>query len=164
MRLPRMKKVIKVDGRTQTWNLRTKKTEDIINSLVSNHSQKLKKEFVNRTLRLRKIFAISGHKRRVGDARWRVSVNIRQTGSMLSHRQMNISSNGSFLFCCSVKGHIFVEKYFIAKRPLVCIACPMKREWKQRKNSISTLKSVRVRLRESVRLQERENTESNWEA
>ena len=40
----------------------------------------------------------------------------------------------------------------------------MKREWKQRKNSISTLKSVRVRLRESVRLQERENTESNWEA
>ena len=60
MRLPRMKKVIKLE---------TCEQKDIINSLVSNHSQKLKKEFVNRTLRLRKIFAISGHKRRVGDAR-----------------------------------------------------------------------------------------------
>ena len=35
---------------------------------------------------------------------------------------------------------------------------------KTKENSISTLKSVRVRLQESVRLQERENTESNWEA
>ena len=43
------------------------------------------------------------------------------------------------------------------------MGCPLTRERKQKKNPIFIFKSVRVRLRESVRLRECVNTEFNWE-
>ena len=43
------------------------------------------------------------------------------------------------------------------------MGCLLTRESKQKKNPISVFKSVRVRLRESVRLQECVNTEFEWE-
>ena len=52
---------------------------------------------------------------------------------------------------------------FIAKSQLLYIGCPLMRERKQKKNPIFISKSVRVRLRESVRLRECVNTEFDWE-
>ena len=43
------------------------------------------------------------------------------------------------------------------------MGCPLTREPKQKKNPIFIFKSVRVRLRESVRLRECVNTEFDWE-
>ena len=43
------------------------------------------------------------------------------------------------------------------------MGCPLTRERKQKKNPIFIFKSVRVRLRESVRLRECVNTEFHWE-
>ena len=43
------------------------------------------------------------------------------------------------------------------------MACPLTRERKQKKNPIFIFNSVRVRLRESVRLRECINTEFDWE-
>ena len=43
------------------------------------------------------------------------------------------------------------------------MGCPLTRERKQKQNPIFTSKIVRVRLRESVRLQECVNTEFDWE-
>ena len=43
------------------------------------------------------------------------------------------------------------------------MGCPLTRERKQKKNPIFIFKSVRVRLRESVRLRECVNTEFDWE-
>ena len=43
------------------------------------------------------------------------------------------------------------------------MGCPLTRERKQKKNPIFIFKSVRVRLRESVRLWECVNTEFDWE-
>jgi hypothetical protein len=39
----------------------------------------------------------------------RTLVNLKRTDSSLSRRQMKIWQNQSPLFCCSVKGHIFVD-------------------------------------------------------
>ena len=69
---------------------------------------------------------------------------------------------------CSValsKSNVFLLIYsklktnFIAKRQLLYMGCPLTREHKQKKNPIFILKSVRVRLQESVRLRECINTE-----
>ena len=49
---------------------------------------------------------------------------------------------------------------FIAKSLLLYMGCPLTRERKQKKNPIFIFKSVRVRLRESVRLRDCANTES----
>ena len=43
------------------------------------------------------------------------------------------------------------------------MGCPPTREPKQKKNPIFIIKSVRVRLRESVRLRECVNAEFDWE-
>ena len=43
------------------------------------------------------------------------------------------------------------------------MGCPLTRERKQKKNPVLIFRSVRVRLRESVRLQECINTEFDWE-
>ena len=43
------------------------------------------------------------------------------------------------------------------------MGCPLTRELKQKKNPIFIFKSVRVRLRKSVRLRESVNTEFDWE-
>ena len=43
------------------------------------------------------------------------------------------------------------------------MGCPLTRECKQKKNPIFIFKSVRVHLRESVRLRECVNTEFDWE-
>ena len=42
------------------------------------------------------------------------------------------------------------------------MGCPLMRKRKQKKNPIFIFKSVRVRLRESVRIQECVNTEFDW--
>ena len=69
---------------------------------------------------------------------------------------------------CSValsKSNVFLSIYcklktnFIAKNQL----CALTREHKQKKNPIFIFQSVRVRLRESVRLRECANTEFDWE-
>ena len=52
---------------------------------------------------------------------------------------------------------------FIAKSQLLYLGCPLTRERKQKKNPIFIFKSVRFRLRESVRLRECVNTEFDWE-
>ena len=73
---------------------------------------------------------------------------------------------------CSVarsKSNVFLLIYcklrtnFFAKSQLLYMGCPPTRERKQKKNPIFIFKSVRVRLRESVRLQECANTEFDWE-
>ena len=51
---------------------------------------------------------------------------------------------------------------FVAKSQLSSMGCPFKRQCKQKKNPIFIFKGVRVRLRESVRLQECVNTEFDW--
>ena len=56
-----------------------------------------------------------------------------------------------------------LKKNFIAKSQLLYMGCPLTRERKQKKNPIFIFKSVRVRLRESVRLRECANTEFDWE-
>ena len=43
------------------------------------------------------------------------------------------------------------------------MGCQLTREHKQKKNPLFIFRSVRVRLRESVRLQECVNTEFDWE-
>ena len=43
------------------------------------------------------------------------------------------------------------------------MGCPLSREREQNKSPIFVFKSVRFRLRESVRLQECANTEFDWE-
>ena len=52
---------------------------------------------------------------------------------------------------------------FIAKSQLLYMGCPLTKERKQKKNPIFIFKTVRVRLRESIRLWECENTESDWD-
>ena len=68
--------------------------------------------------------------------------------------------NRSPLICCSGKGHFcwFTRKYGSEN-----VGCPLTRERKQWTNPNSTFKSVRVHLRESVRLRECVNTELDWE-
>ena len=52
----------------------------------------------------------------------------------------------------------------MAKSQLLYIGCPLTRDRKQKKNPIFIFKSVRFRLRESVRLRKCVNTEFDWEA
>ena len=72
------------------------------------------------------------------------------------------------IFSFSVKDQcIFVDLLqinvnFIAKSQLLYMGCPLTRERKQKKNPIFIFKNVGVRLRESVRLRECANTESDW--
>ena len=66
-------------------------------------------------------------------------------------------SNAFLLIYCKLKTKI------IAKSLLLYKGCPLTRELKQKKNPIFIFKSVRVRLRESVRLRECVNTDFDWE-
>ena len=66
-------------------------------------------------------------------------------------------SNVFLLIYCKLKTN------FIAKSQLLYMGCPLTREPKQKNNPIFIFKSVRVRLRESVRLRECVNTEFDWE-
>ena len=67
------------------------------------------------------------------------------------------------------KSNVFLLIYcklntnFTAKSQLLYMGCPLTRERKQKKNPIFIFKSVRVRLRESVRLRECVNTEFDWD-
>ena len=72
---------------------------------------------------------------------------------------------------CSValsKSNVFLLIYcrlktnFIAKSQLLCMGCRLTREREQKKNPIFVFKSVRFRLRESVRLRECVNREVDW--
>ena len=65
-------------------------------------------------------------------------------------------SNIFLLICCKLKTN------FIANSQLY-MGCPLTRERKQKKNPISFSTSVRVRVREIVRLRECVNTQFNWE-
>ena len=56
-----------------------------------------------------------------------------------------------------------IKDKFYCKSQLLYMGCPLTREPKQKKNPIFIFKSVRVHLRESVRLQECVNTEFGWE-
>ena len=66
-------------------------------------------------------------------------------------------TNPVFLIYCKLKAN------FIAQSQLLYIGSPLTRERKQKKNPIFIFKSVRVRLRESVRLRECVNTDFDWE-
>ena len=73
-----------------------------------------------------------------------------------SHSSVALSKSNAFLLIyCKLKTN------FIPKSRLLYMGCPLMRECKRKKNPIS--KSVRVRLRESVRLREYVNTEFDWE-
>ena len=75
-----------------------------------------------------------------------------------SHCSVALSkSNVFFLFYCKLK------RNFIAKSQLLYTGSPPTRERKQKKNTIFISKSVRICLRESVSLQERVDTELDWE-
>ena len=72
------------------------------------------------------------------------------------------------LFCCSVKGHIFVDLLqikdkFHCQESITYMVCPLTRERKQKKNPLFIFKSIRVRIRESVRLRECVNRKFDWE-
>ena len=62
------------------------------------------------------------------------------------------TSNVFLLICCKLKTN------FIANSQILYMGCLLTRECKQKKNPIFTFKSVRIRLRESVRLRECVNT------
>ena len=66
-------------------------------------------------------------------------------------------SNVFLLIFCKLKTNVF------AKSQLLYMGCPLTRCRKQKKNPIFIFKSVRVRIRESVRLRECVNTEFDWE-
>ena len=66
-------------------------------------------------------------------------------------------SNVFLLTYCKLKTN------FVAKSQLLYMGCPLTREHKQKKNPIFILKSVHVRLRDSVPLRECANTEFDWE-
>ena len=67
-------------------------------------------------------------------------------------------TNVLLLIYCKLKTN------FIAKSQLLYMGCPLMRERKQKKTDpIYIFKSVRVRLRENVRIQERANREFDWE-
>ena len=51
----------------------------------------------------------------------------------------------------------------MAKSQLLYMGCPLTKECKHKKNPIFIFKTVRVRLRESIRLWECVNTESHWD-
>ena len=74
-----------------------------------------------------------------------------------------------YYFVALSKSNVFLLIYcrlktnFIAKSQILYMGCPLTRERKQKKNPIFIFKSVRVRLRESVRLRECANTEFDWE-
>ena len=74
------------------------------------------------------------------------------------HCSVALSKSNVFLLI-----HCKLKTNFIAKSQLSYMGCPLTRERKQKKNPIFIFKSVRVRLRESVRLRECVNTEFDWE-
>ena len=85
---------------------------------------------------------------------------------------MEIWQNQSPLFCCTVKEQcIFVDllqikdKFYNCQESIIhgVSAYKRERERKQTKTPIFIFKSVRIRLQESVRLQECINTEFDWE-
>ena len=98
----------------------------------------------------------------------RTLVNVKRTDSLLCRGQIEICKKRSPLFCCSVKGHIFVDLLqikdkFHCQESITYMVCPLTRERKQKKNPIFIFKSVRVRMRESVRLRECVNRKFDWE-
>ena len=56
-----------------------------------------------------------------------------------------------------------INDKFHCQESIIDIRCPLTRERKQKKNPIFIFKSVRVRLRDCVRLRECVNTEFDWE-
>ena len=62
----------------------------------------------------------------------------------------------TILLLCQLKTN------FIAKGQLLYMGCPLTRKRKQKKTPVLIFKSVRVRLRESVRLREYVNTKVDW--
>ena len=74
------------------------------------------------------------------------------------HSSVALSKSNVFLFIyCKLKTN------FIAKSQLLYMECPLTGERKQKKNPVFIFTSVRVRLRESVRLRGCVNTEFDWE-
>ena len=74
------------------------------------------------------------------------------------HCSVALSKTNVFLLIyCKLKTN------FIAKSQLLYMGCPLTREPKRKKNPLFIFKSVRVRLRESVRLLECVNTEFDRE-
>ena len=74
------------------------------------------------------------------------------------HCSVSLSKSNVFLLIyCKLKTNL------IAKSQLLYMACPLTRKHKQKKNPIYIFISVRVRLRESVRLREYVNTEFDGE-
>ena len=75
-----------------------------------------------------------------------------------AHCSVALSTSNVFLLIyCKLKTN------FIANSQIIYTGCPLTRERKQKKNTIFIFKSVRVRLRESVRLRECINIEFDWE-
>ena len=75
-----------------------------------------------------------------------------------SHCSVSLSKSNVFLLIyCKFKTNL------IAKSQLLYMACPLTRKHKQKKTPIYIFISVRVRLRESVRLREYVNTEFDGE-
>ena len=73
------------------------------------------------------------------------------------HCSVALSKTNVFLLIyCNLKTNV------IAKSQLLYMGCPLTRERKQKKNPIFIFKGVRVRLRESVRLQEYVRPEFDW--
>ena len=89
----------------------------------------------------------------------RTLVNVKRTDSLLCRGQIEICKKRSPLFCCSVKGHIFVDLLqikdkFHCQESITYMVCPLTRERKQKKNPIFIFK---IRLRECV------NRKFDWE-
>ena len=61
------------------------------------------------------------------------------------------------IYLCCIKGKLQCQE------SIIDLGCPLTRERKQKKNPIFIFKSVRVHLRENVRLRECVNTEFDWE-
>lgn len=69
-------------------------------------------------------------------------------------------SHCSFLLCHSqIFVDLQIQDHLTVQSHLITVGCPLTREHDQKKNQIFNLKSVRVRLRENVRLRECVNTE-----
>ena len=74
-------------------------------------------------------------------------------------------SNVFLLIYCKLKTNSMAKSQLLSTDDLLLLylGCPLTRVRKQKKNPILIFKSVRVRLRESVRLREWVNTEFDWE-
>ena len=84
-----------------------------------------------------------------------ILVDVKWTNSLLSHEQIEIWLNQSPLFCCSVKGNIFVDLQitddFHSQKSIIILGVSnYKSVQKKEENLIFAFKSVCIHLRESV--------------